>query len=129
MNYDPKTNRIVWDSPEERAVFFEDYPDETWGHEFGREYVIHPKTDEIVFRDTLEPCAEESVAKRPCPLCNKLRRADGCDPCLGRLPGVTYACCGHGKREGYIIFENGIKVSTLKLETEEDIPRYANCEL
>lgn len=37
------------------------------------------------------------------------------DPCLGHLPGVAFACCGHGKdtvsrehfQRGYIAFENG----------------------
>jgi hypothetical protein len=30
------------------------------------------------------------------------------DHCLGKLPGVSHACCGHGVSEGYIAFENGI---------------------
>ena len=29
------------------------------------------------------------------------------DPCLGRLPGVSNACCGHGDG-GYIQFDNGV---------------------
>lgn len=46
-----------------------------------------------------------------CPHCNKTRKADGVDPCLGKLPGVQFACCGHGQKagnlSGYIAFENG----------------------
>ena len=31
------------------------------------------------------------------------------DPCLGVLPGVSYACCGHGDPDdAYVAFENGI---------------------
>lgn len=32
------------------------------------------------------------------------------DPCLGKLPGVMYACCGHGKDDesGYLFFETGV---------------------
>lgn len=31
------------------------------------------------------------------------------DICLGKLPGVKHACCGHGNRElSYIMFNNGI---------------------
>lgn len=31
------------------------------------------------------------------------------DPCLGYLPGVTEACCGHGTgAKGYVKFENGV---------------------
>lgn len=33
------------------------------------------------------------------------------DPCLGMLPGVTSACCGHGKKEGYLLFENGKQIN------------------
>jgi hypothetical protein len=34
------------------------------------------------------------------------------DPCIAGLPGVIYACCGHGgKFGGYILFENGLRVS------------------
>lgn len=46
---------------------------------------------------------------KPCPVCKKLP-ADHCDPCLGKLPGVINACCGHGLKKGYVKFENGIKI-------------------
>ena len=30
------------------------------------------------------------------------------DPCLGELPGVLEACCGHGRLEkGYVMFDDG----------------------
>lgn len=33
------------------------------------------------------------------------------DPCLGILPGVKYACCGHGDRGGgYVFFKNGVTI-------------------
>jgi hypothetical protein len=33
------------------------------------------------------------------------------DPCFGGpLPGVRFACCGHGEDYGYIAFENGVVV-------------------
>lgn len=32
------------------------------------------------------------------------------DTCLGYLPGVAEACCGHGGR-GYIIFKNGTRIA------------------
>jgi|HubBroStandDraft_3_1064219.scaffolds.fasta_scaffold01536_2 hypothetical protein len=41
-----------------------------------------------------------------CPECKKVRKKDGFDPCLGELPGVIFACCGHGGL-GYIYFSNG----------------------
>lgn len=53
---------------------------------------------------------EQSQEGWVCPECGMTRGADGHDPCLGELPGVKFACCGHGKKgycEGYIYFENG----------------------
>jgi hypothetical protein len=51
-----------------------------------------------------------------CYLCRRARsKCDsqgmrGPDPCLGKLPGVVSACCGHGLLQGYIVFENGRRV-------------------
>lgn len=33
------------------------------------------------------------------------------DPCIAGLPGVKFACCGHGGQSpGYVTFENGVTV-------------------
>ena len=55
---------------------------------------------------------EERITKdTPCPRCGRVRDSiDDPDPCLGSLPGVKEACCGHGKEEGYIEFENGVTI-------------------
>ena len=43
------------------------------------------------------------------------------DPCLGVLPGVEAACCGHGVEEGYIKFVNGTVIrGNFKVETMGD---------
>lgn len=39
------------------------------------------------------------------------------DPCLGRLPGVRNACCGHGG-DGYIQFDNGATIRFPRLEID-----------
>jgi hypothetical protein len=47
-------------------------------------------------------------------LCNKCGQGPikGSDPCfMGKLPGVIDACCGHGKCEGYIYFEEGTVIT------------------
>lgn len=54
------------------------------------------------------------VQFRPCPKCNKLPTREGHDACLGTLPGVKYACCGHGIRPGYVTFENGKRIGFSK---------------
>lgn len=46
---------------------------------------------------------------RPCINCGKKPTEKGHDACLGELPRVKYACCGHGE-EGYILFNNGIRI-------------------
>jgi hypothetical protein len=38
---------------------------------------------------------------RPCIECNELPTAEGHDPCLGVIPDVVSACCGHGVDDGY----------------------------
>ncbi len=40
------------------------------------------------------------VSKRRCTACFITERPDGHDPCLGELPGVMNACCGHGDDSG-----------------------------
>lgn len=47
---------------------------------------------------------------RLCQLCNRRPTAKGHDACIANLPGVAYACCGHGETEGYVCFENGLTI-------------------
>lgn len=44
-----------------------------------------------------------------CRVCRLERLANGHDPCIPNLPGVKYACCGHGGL-GYIYFTNGVVI-------------------
>lgn len=45
--------------------------------------------------------------KRPCGFCGLHNTPEGHDGCLGTLPGVKNACCGHGNpNEAYIQFED-----------------------
>ena len=54
---------------------------------------------------------------RECGHCQLPNRDDDCDPCIGKLPGVANACCGHGSpAESYIQFDNGITVRGFKLD-------------
>lgn len=48
---------------------------------------------------------------RPCVKCGCIQEKGQPDTCLGTLPGVKFACCGHGDINGaYITFENGVTV-------------------
>lgn len=51
-----------------------------------------------------------------CRKCGLERTPEGHDPCIANLPGVKYACCGHGLQEGYVCFENGVVVRS-EIET------------
>jgi len=46
-----------------------------------------------------------------CPKCDMTPTDEGCDPCMGLLPGVKFACCGHGVEEGYVYFDREDRVT------------------
>lgn len=60
----------------------------------------------------------EGVKPRPCKKCGKKFAAQGvADPCLGDLPGVKKACCGHGIREkAYVMFTNGVVIRGFEID-------------
>ena len=52
------------------------------------------------YSDNREPFIKEK--ERPCARCGDSPTKEGHDACLGKLPGVKSACCGHGVEPGYI---------------------------
>lgn len=60
---------------------------------------------------------------RPCKKCGRVFQGSNIgdpDPCIGDLPGVDNACCGHGiKENSYIRFTNGIVVKNFDIEYTE----------
>jgi hypothetical protein len=58
--------------------------------------------------DDLSVCAGSERCERACVACG-LAPVDGHDACIANLPGVTFACCGHGDpAQAYVKFENGV---------------------
>lgn len=55
------------------------------------------------YQDTHE--IVEIPSTRPCPQCHQLPTPEGHDACLGEIPGVCAACCGHGIEMGYIAWD------------------------
>ena len=77
----------------------------TRGHDI--EYI----DDKWYFCDSRDP-VDENYTGMPCGHCGKHDTADGHDGCLGTLPGLMNACCGHGKLgEAYIQFLDGTIIS------------------
>ncbi len=78
-----------------------------FGHKI---YLTNKEDDDGVMRDWRYVDTDEQVdnAKpRRCIKCNKYQTEEGHDPCMANIPGVKYACCGHGIRQAYITFEDG----------------------
>lgn len=96
-----------------------------WRNDLGHVIAVLDDWSEYYY-DTMEPYDKS----RPCTRCGKLPTHEGHDSCLGHLPGVTAACCGHGVEEGYILFDNGMAIrGNLKLdisrhEAREKIIKY-----
>lgn len=53
------------------------------------------------------------VGGKQCVVCGMPRPDNGVDPCWGWLPGVAYACCGHGS-EGYVVTLDGRRFRDLE---------------
>lgn len=74
------------------------------------------------YADTLEPLPATGGVVRPCAHCGlQTPLGEGeVDPCLGVLPGVDNACCGHGVRdEAYVRFTTGIVLKGFTVERIE----------
>ena len=56
---------------------------------------------------------DKLVAKveKPCFRCGHVHAKEAPDRCIGHLPGVLTACCGHGEpQKAYIKFKNGARI-------------------
>jgi len=69
---------------------------------YSRGYPIVYLNGRWVYADNGIPIEQE---ERPCARCGKIPTKEGHDACLGTLPGVVSACCGHGVEEPYTVYE------------------------
>ena len=73
-----------------------------------------------VYEDTGERAGFDFVV-RPCKKCGCIFEGSNIgdpDPCLGNLPGVDNACCGHGiTDQAYIRFNNGVIIKSFEVES------------
>lgn len=89
--------------------------DAVFGHETAS---FHGEPEGPRWLDDGTPAYTEWPHGRPtrrCPACDQPQTPEGHDPCIANLPGVKFACCGHGTKHGYIVFENGTVIDGLFL--------------
>lgn len=71
-------------------------------HTFKRGHkIIYSVPKSWIYADT----GESILIERPCKKCGKMPTKEGYDACLGYIPSVKSACCGHGVEKGYIIWK------------------------
>lgn len=79
-----------------------------------RGHTIELRDGVWVFCDTGEPTVGAWQA-RPCGQCGQPSTAEGHDACLGALPGVMNACCGHGDVvDAYVQFLDGERLQGIE---------------
>lgn len=70
-----------------------------------RGHAIEWVNDHWVYTDDKTPTAGN---RRDCAECNQPDTPEGHDACLGTLPSVMNACCGHGHNSlAYVQYEDG----------------------
>jgi len=80
-----------------------------------------------LYQDNCNPVSDDP--DRECGHCDKPNTPEGHDACLGTLPGVMNACCGHGtSADAYIQYEeNTMKIKCTCPETEVDQTHSEGC--
>ena len=81
-----------------------------------REAWFYLDTDALVF--SVENGFRDA---RPCTFCDRKPTVEGYDPCIGFLPGVRSACCGHGVTPSYVVWDNGVLTNGLGIDGRDDV--------
>jgi len=67
-------------------------------YSYSRGHLCEYIENKWIYSDNKMPISSEI---RPCKRCGKMPTTEGYDACLGYLPGITSACCGHGTEKGF----------------------------
>lgn len=68
---------------------------------YSRGHKIIYQNNEWLYLDSKQSITNE----RPCIKCGKMPTPEEYDACLGYIPNVIHACCGHGVEDKYIIYK------------------------
>ena len=94
---------------------------ETGARSYYRGWLIIWTGGAWIYADTGLPLPGWGGESRPCKKCGAMMHDHEPDKCLGQLPGVDNACCGHGRPEmAYIRFTNGLSVEGFVKTREAD---------
>lgn len=78
---------------------------------YSRGWPIIRKKGKWIYKDTKKPCWKND--KRPCRRCGRSPTPEGHDACLGYIPGVAAACCGHGIQKGWVTKKEDLGISEI----------------
>lgn len=93
-----------------------------------RGHDVYEKDGVFYYVDNDEPTVQ-TWESRPCGHCERHNTDEGHDGCLGTIPHVINACCGHGNiREAYVQFGGGFAIyGTECMTIIEDARRRSKC--
>jgi len=66
---------------------------------------------------------EPITTERPCPRCGELPTPEGYDACLGKVEGATSACCGHGVKPRFGVYDMTEKQRVLEEKEAQEFKR------
>jgi len=79
------------------------FPDGLFTYARGWKIVWNAKKGEWFYEDNGKLFDNDD--RRPCKRCGRPPTKEGHDACLGTIPGVKHACCGHGVEAPTIVYE------------------------
>ena len=96
---------------------------------FGHRVRWDKEKEEWYYAETGAPNTSEIFNELSCPKCGLKPTSDGHDPCIANLPGVKFACCGHGVEKCYIWFEDGTYILTGEIKASFMEPSWSDNEI
>lgn len=91
-----------------------------WAYKRGHKVCWNAQLEEWCYADNGRIADHD----RPCVQCGEMPTGEGHDACLGYIPGVAAACCGHGVEDGMILWQNRPDGYRITIEQIGDVVRW-----